>query len=243
MTAGAVSLAGASNDALLEILVKKGILSEAEAEELKEEEPVVVIPKSKAVERLRLSGQVHLQYDNISNDQNSISQEGLYFRRLRIGADAKFKNGWSGALVADFGGSDGDVIIDKAYVGWDVHELADLRFGYQKVPFGFYETTSSTKIKTVERSIANRYFIENDGVDFGGRHTGIFSKGSFGDSGFSYSGAIAGSLEGSDRTDRLTDDDDQDVAVFGRLTWKSGQTDLGQVLVGFDAGMKEVKET
>jgi hypothetical protein len=36
--------------------------------------------------------------------------------------------------------------------------------GYQKVPFGFQETTSSSKIKTIERSATNRFFA--DDIDF-----------------------------------------------------------------------------
>ncbi len=242
VSAGVASSTAASNDALLELLVQKGVLSQSEASavtaELEEDARVFVMPKGKAVEEIKLTGRVHFQYDNISNDENDTSQEGFYFRRLYLGAQAKFKNNWYGVLNANFGGSDGSAVIDKAYVGWKASDVADLRFGYQKVPFGYYETTSSSKIKTVERSIANRYFIESDGVAFGGRHAGIFSKGSL-VGGLSYQAAVAGSLEGTDRKDKIQDEDDQDLSAFGRLQWKSEKTDMGQVLVGADFGIKE----
>ena len=158
-----------SNDALLDLLVQKGVLTETEATnvaaELEKDQPVFVTAKSKAIKGIKLTGRVHFQYDNISNDFNDTTQEGFYFRRLYLGAETKFSDDWYGKLIANFGGQDGDAVIDSALVGWDAHEMADLQFGYQKVPFGYYETTSSSKIKTVERSIANRYFIEDDGVD------------------------------------------------------------------------------
>jgi len=232
-----------SNDALLDLLVQKGVLTETEATnvaaELEKDQPVFVTAKSKAIKGIKLTGRVHFQYDNISNDFNDTTQEGFYFRRLYLGAETKFSDDWYGKLIANFGGQDGDAVIDSALVGWDAHEMADLQFGYQKVPFGYYETTSSSKIKTVERSIANRYFIEDDGVDFGGRFAGIFANGDLGDSGFSYKAAIAGSLEGTDRKDKLQNDNDQGLAIFGRLQWKSEKSDMGQLLLGVDAGTKK----
>ena len=59
----------------------------------------------------------------------------------------------------NFGGDDDSADVDKAVVGWKYDKLANFEAGYTKVPFGYYESTSSSKIKTVERSIANRSLL------------------------------------------------------------------------------------
>ena len=50
--------------------------------------------------------------------------------------------------------------------------------GQKKVPFGVEETTSSSKLKAIERSAVNRQFAEQ--LKFNARHTGIFAKGTYG---------------------------------------------------------------
>jgi polyhydroxyalkanoate synthesis regulator phasin len=235
----------ASNDALLDLLVKKGVLTEDEATavaaELEEEQPVFVKAKGKAVQDIKLTGRLHAQYDNISNDVGESSQNGLYFRRLYLGAEAKFANNWSASIVANFGGEDGDAEIDKAIVGWKYDPMAEFEVGYTKVPFGYYETTSSSKIKTVERSIASRYFAEGDGLSFNARHTGAFVEGDLG-GGFAYAAALVSNTAGNDRTDRLRDDNNG-LAFYGRLEWESEATDAGQFLVGVDLGHKDEGST
>lgn len=235
----------ASNDALLDLLVKKGVLTESEATavaaELKEEQPVYVKAKGKAVKDIKLTGRLHAQYDNISNDVGESSQNGFYFRRLYLGAETKFANNWHAALVANFGGEDGDAVIDKAIIGWKYDPRAEFEVGYTKVPFGFYETTSSSRIKTVERSIANRFFAEGDGLAFSARHTGVFVEGDLG-AGFSYAAALVSSTEGNDRKDKLRDEDNG-LGVFGRVQWQSEKSDAGQFLVGVDLGHKDEGST
>jgi phosphate-selective porin len=232
---GSTSFA-ASNDALLDLLVQKGVLTENEAtsvaEELKESAPVYVTAKGKAVSDLKLTGRLHMQYDGISNDVGESSQNGFYFRRVRLGAEAKFFDNYYGKLIAAFGGDDGSVNLDKAVIGWKYDPMANFEAGYSKVPFGFYETTSSAKIKTVERSIATRYFVEGDGLEFAGRHTGIFVKGDLG-GGFEYAAAVVSSDDSNDREDDKIDDENN-LGFFGRLQWESNG-----LLVGADLGLKQ----
>jgi len=89
----------------------------------------------------------------------------------------------------------------------------------------------------VERSIANRYFAEGDGLSFSARHTGIFVEGDLG-SGFNYAGAIVTNTPSNDRKDRVRRDENG-LAFYGRLEWKSEKTDAGQLLVGVDLGHKD----
>jgi hypothetical protein len=226
----------ASNDALLDLLVQKGVLTQNEATavaaELKEEAPAYVTAKGKAVSDIKLTGRLQLQYDGLSNDGDNSSQSGFYFRRVRLGAEAKLFDNYYANLIAAFGGDDGSVDLDKAVIGWKYDPMATFEAGYTKVPFGYYETTSSAKIKTVERSIANRFFAEDDGLRFNARHTGLFAKGDLG-SGFSYAAAVVTNSEGNERSDRVRNDNDG-LAVFGRLQWESDS-----LLLGADLGFKQ----
>jgi len=233
----------ASNDALLEILEKKGILSASEVASVREElaaaeasGPAVVTSKSKAIKDLKLSGRLQLQYDNIDGDTDDSAQDGFYFRRLRLGAEAKFYEDFYGKLILDVGGdSSSNIDLDKAVVGWKYQPYANFEAGYAKVPFGLYETTSSAKIKTVERSIANRYFIEGDGLAFGARQTGLFAKGDLG-GGFEYKAAVVSSEPANDRNDDVIDDRNS-LSYYGRVRWESDESDHGQLMLGLDAGL------
>ena len=236
----------ASNDALLDLLVKKGVLSQTEATavavELKEDQPVFVGVKGDAVESIKLTGRLHFQYDNFDNDDDSVGNRDRFsFRRIYLGAEAKFSEDWYGKLIMNFGGDDGDADVDNAVVGWKYDKLANFEAGYTKVPFGYYETTSSSKIKTVERSIANRLFIEGDGLAFGGRQTGLFAKGDLG-AGFSYQAALVSAQPSNERNDDTHPDEKKGgikqngYGGFARVQWKSDKTDNGQLLVGADLG-------
>lgn len=237
----AASSYAASNDALLDLLVEKGVLSQTEAttvaKELKASEPVFVGVKGKAVSEIKLTGRLHFQYDNIGNDGGFDERDRFSFRRIYLGAEAKFSEGWYGKIIGNFGGEDDGISIDKAVVGWKYDPKAEFEFGYTKAPFGYYETTSSSKIKTVERSIANRTFVESDGFRLGGRHTGAFAKGKLG-GGFSYNAALVTSSPSNDRDDKSNDEKDG-LGAFGRLQWKSEKTDNGQLLIGADVAFMQ----
>jgi phosphate-selective porin len=231
----------ASNDALLDLLVKKGVLSQTEATavavELKEDQPVFVGVKGDAVESIKLTGRLHFQYDNFDNDDDSVQNRDRFsFRRIYLGAEAKLFDDYYGKLIMNFGGDDDSASVDKAVVGWKYDKLANFEAGYTKVPFGYYESTSSSKIKTVERSIANRLFIEGDGLAFGGRQTGLFAKGDLG-AGFFYKAAVVSAQPSNSRNDDTPKSGEQDgYGGFARVQWKSDKTDNGQLLVGADLG-------
>ena len=230
-----------SNDALLDLLVEKGVLTDTEATsvaaELKEDQPVFVGVKGGAVESIKLTGRLHFQYDNFDNDDDSVENRDRFsFRRIYLGAEAKLFDDYYGKLIMNFGGDDDSASVDKAVVGWKYDKLANFEAGYTKVPFGYYESTSSSKIKTVERSIANRLFIEGDGLAFGGRQTGLFAKGDLG-AGFSYKAAVVSAQPSNSRNDDTPKSGEQDgYGGFARVQWKSDKTDNGQLLVGADLG-------
>ena len=100
---------------------------------------------------------------------------------------------WGGDIVMDFAASpnsDSTVCIEGASVWYQFDDSFRLDIGQLKVPFGMEETTSSSKLKAIERSAVNRQFAET--IKFNARHTGLFAKGSL-DNGFSYNLALVNS--------------------------------------------------
>lgn len=227
---GLTSGLAASNDALLDLLVKKGVLTDAEATsvaaELKEENRGIAFSaKGKETVKVRFNGRMHFQYDQLGADANAgdlDSTNHFYFRRLRLGAKATHENGLFAETVVDF--AESDLAVDKAVAGYEFHDAFTGIVGYQKVPFGFQETTSSSKIKTIERSAANRFFA--DDIDFAGRHAGLHAIGDIG-AGFSYAVALVNSAQGEGS--RLLGDAEtsNDMAAFGRIQWEGNGLTLG----------------
>ena len=239
---GATSFA-ASNDALLDLLVKKGVLTDTEATavaaELKEENKGVTFSaKGKETVKLRFNGRMHFQYDSLDSEDNGrdvASTNHFYFRRLRLGAKATHENGLFAETVVDF--AENDLSIDKAVAGYEFSDAFTGMVGYQKVPFGFQETTSSSKIKTIERSAANRFLA--DDIDFAGRHTGLHAKGDLG-GGFSYAAAIVNAAQGEGSRLLGTAQASNDLAAFGRVQWSGNDLTLG-VDVGHQSNNDVIK--
>jgi len=230
---GSASFA-ASNDALLDLLVQKGVLSETEATavaaELKEENKGISISaKGKETVKLRFNGRMQGQYDSLAGSVNGMdtpTTNHFYFRRLFFGVKANLDNGVYAESVFDVAGE--EFAFEKAILGYEFDPKLDVQFGYQKVPFGFEETSSSSKLPTIERSAANRFFA--DQIDFSSRHTGIHAQGELG-GGFSYAVALVNGAQGEGSKLWGNAESDNALAYFGRLQWESNG-----FTVGVDAG-------
>lgn len=239
---GSVSYA-TSNDALLDLLVKKGVLTDSEATavaaELKEENKEITFSaKGKETVKLRFNGRMHFQYDSLDSKDNGAdvaSTNHFYFRRLRLGAKATHENGLFAETVVDF--AEDGLSIDEAVAGYEFSDAFTGMVGYQKVPFGFQETTSSSKIKTIERSAANRFFA--DDIDFAGRHTGLHAEGKLG-GGFSYAAAIVNGAQGEGSRLLGTAQASNNLAAFGRVQWSGNDLTLG-VDVGHQSNNDVIK--
>ena len=230
----------ASDDALLDLLVKKGVLSSTEATEvaaeLKDASGVSFSAKGKETIKLRFNGRMHYQYDSLNTEDNGgsgalvdkPSSNHFYFRRLRVGFKATHQNGLYADTVLNF--ADSKFSLVDAIAGYKYSDALDIGLGYKKVPFGYQETYSSSKIKTIERSATNRFFA--DDIKFSGGHTGVHAKGKL-DGGFSYAAAIVNGAagEGSKLGSGGNPESSNDLAAFGRLQFKTGG-----LLLGVDAG-------
>jgi hypothetical protein len=200
MLTASVALAQ-DNKALLDALVRKGILTDDEAKQIASEvsqgqtATPVVTGASKYLQKLTFSGRIQTQFADISTTVNNAAPgahppatEHFILRRVYLGATADLGDGFSGVINYDFA----NLSFDKAYIEWKQSEALVIDGGLRKVPFGYEETTSSGELKCIERSPATRYFVEsNNGrrLGAGSYHIGLYVGGKE-DSGIFYNLAI-----------------------------------------------------
>ena len=175
--------------ALLNVLVKKHILTDQEAEDLRAETAkesaasvVETVSAGKSTTGLQFSGRLQMQYVNVittadtqtpgNATYNRVSQ--MFLRRLYFGARANLGGNWAADFNYDFADTGS---WDRAFINWTgkIPALANAPFsfdiGLRKVNFAYDEFTSSGSLKAIERSAANRYFAE----DANGRRLGTAS--------------------------------------------------------------------
>lgn len=174
--------------ATLDLLVSKGVITRQEADAVSKKS-VMVSPKEKTTKSVKLIGRVQTQYENITTDEtvggvkNELgTKSDFLMRRIFLGMNADLGSGWSATVIADFCRSDANYLeyayITKKYDGEFLSGTADI--GYKKIKFNLEEYTSASKLLSIERSLASRYFSEgNNGrrLGLGGRHTGLYWEG------------------------------------------------------------------
>ena len=185
--------------------------------------------KGKETIEVRFNGRMQAQYDGLSYNGSQVSgkedSNHFYFRRLFLGAKAKLSNGISAETVLDFAGDESpEIAFDKAIIRYTFDNGIKGVLGFQKVPFGYEETTSSSKLPTIERSAINRFFA--DDIDFSSRHMGLHAKGKL-DNGLSYAWAVVNSAQGEGSKLQGESNASNDIATFARLQWKENGLTLG----------------
>ena len=196
----ATGLLAQDGKALIDLLLKKGILNEQEAAQVQKDlarsdaATYATTKKGKYLDKLTFSGRFQVQYANLSTDIDGTTNDPaatnhFFMRRMYLGATAQIANGWTGNLNYDFAGS----TFDAAYIEYKASSLLVLDVGFRKVPFGLEEWfTSSSNLRAIERSPGTRYFVEgNNGrrLGAGSYRTGVFLGGR-NDSGVFYNVAV-----------------------------------------------------
>ncbi len=184
--------------ALLEVLVRKGILTDQEAEDIRAElvrdasqPPATATGGSNFTTRLRLSGRLQAQYagldTGIENAADPASTNHFFLRRIYLTARADLGPDWNANITYDFAGD----LFDAAFIQWKQSPTLSFDFGLRKVNVGYEERTSSGSLKAIERSGVTRYFVEeNNGrrLGAGSYRVGIFMDGTAGN--FFYGAAV-----------------------------------------------------
>ncbi|MEX0322869.1 MAG: porin [Puniceicoccaceae bacterium] len=251
--ASGISPSGVVQSGLVNLLIEKGVISAAEADSLAASAPApapapiasapasapkqFTLAKDKLVTGLTISGRIQGQMDVLSTDYDNASDPGsetnLFMRRIYLGASAKFADNLSGTVNANFAKTSGTGKIEKAVIEYGMGDYHTLIAGYQKTPMGFEETTSSSKIAAVERSVGTRYFTEQ--LDLGARHTGLFLEGEY-DGGMYFTIAATNPVQGAVSSSSSTDK----IAIWANIGWEG---DVGEGTLNTGAGYARVPET
>ncbi len=155
---------------LIEALLRKGILSDQEAEDLRADlanNNAMMLASTSAtpnLSKLIINGRIQYQFVNLDTDISGTTADPAYvshafLRRIRLGIKANLFNGWSSFINYDFGGNN----FDAAYVEKIFNPTWTLQAGFKKAPIGYEEYfVSSGALKAIERSTVNRYFVESN---------------------------------------------------------------------------------
>ncbi len=188
--------------ALLDVLIKKGILTNEEAAQISKEAAAagakmdVATSGSKFLRKLTISGRFQTQFADFGTSVDGAatqpaSTEHFFLRRMYVGVKADMANNWSGNLNYDFANAS----FDAAFIEWKSSDELFVDIGFRKAPIGLEEwVTSSGNLRAIERSPATRYFVEsNNGrrLGAGSYRTGVYVGGT--KSGFSYNVAVTNS--------------------------------------------------
>lgn len=166
----AAAAAAQDSAALVNALIRKGILTNQEAEEIRADLMVENAPVSAATSlspnlaRLAIGGRVQFQYAHLATDiagtaGDPATVNHLFLRRVRMSFRATFREGWSAHVNYDLGNANFDLAqIEKIF-----SPRLKVQAGYWKAPIGYEEYfTSSGELKAIERSTINRYFVESN---------------------------------------------------------------------------------
>jgi phosphate-selective porin OprO and OprP len=175
----ATPVVGQSSNALLDALIRKGILTEQEAKEIAAElEPApkpaapVVRPSSGNIRDLQIRGRIHGQfgYTHAENDDGSDDYSTLEMRRVRLGVRGTLFQNVRAQIEANF--IPNSFSMRSAYLEWREHDWIMPKMGFDKPTFGHEENTSSASILTVERSNINNQMVPGPttGVSFAGSY-------------------------------------------------------------------------
>lgn len=243
VTAGGMT-AHADNRELLDTMVRKGYLTQQEAQDIAKADTAVVRPANRSVERLTISGRLHAQYDWIDTDDKTAgvadpaTRSNFELRRIRVGFKADLVNGWSAFVNTQF--SNNAASLSDAIISKKFEDMGTFTVGYQKVTFGFEENTSSANIKAIERSVATNYwaggFQDRGRLGFGARHIGLFWKGEVPNvDGFGYGLEVTNSQQGGGTSGLGVNNT---PGVYGNLSYRGSANDLNY-RVGVNLGYQD----
>ncbi len=176
----------ASEKALLDSLVSKGVITREEATAMaKSMVENTVSVKRPDTKEIKIRGYMQFMYEWTSGGMESGPQTSaedtsrFFARRIRLIFEAKVGGGWSAQTALEFNQSspDLDLLID-AYIQktFDSKYLpGTVQLGYRKSYFGHENVMSSSSLYCAERSMVSSYWTGSKNsrrLGFGGRYVG-----------------------------------------------------------------------
>ncbi len=155
---------------LLDALVRKGILTNQEAEDLRAELvrdnntiPARAMANGKSTDRISVGMRMQMQYASLDTDvKNSavgpVATDHAFLRRMYFTLKAGLGGDWGVTMTYDFASGG----YDDAFAEWKPTPDLAFNFGLRKVNVAYEERASSGDIRAIERSSVTRYFVESN---------------------------------------------------------------------------------
>ncbi len=162
-------LLGQESAALIDALIRKGILTNQEAEDIRADLvrenntiPAHAVGGGRVTDRLSVGMRLQAQYANIDTDVRGavgpVYTDQFFLRRMYLTLKAGVGGNWGATFTYDFAGGG----YDDAIVEWKPTNDLTFNFGLRKVNVGYEERASSGNLKSIERSGVTRYFVESN---------------------------------------------------------------------------------
>ncbi|MDP5131043.1 MAG: OprO/OprP family phosphate-selective porin, partial [Paraglaciecola sp.] len=161
---------------------------------------------------VELSGDMMLDYDSYAANflEKAITGDAdAEWRRFRLKAESDLSSHWQAKLSLEL--SDG-VSIKDAWLNYSGWQLADITFGLQKEPFGLAQLISSSNLLLIERSVVSEALSPS-------RAHGVKLANNLGNLNWQLGYFIH-------------DQDEQERAITGRLSWTPHNTSESLLHVG-----------
>ena len=250
LVAGAAIAANAQDKALLETLVKKGMLTQQEAAQIAKDS-VAVSPATKSTKSIKIFGGANGYY---SWNKNSVKAgsvglnqiSGFTLKHVKIGLDADVGAGWSAKVVTDFGENAKSrdyldtVVLSKA-IDYD-YLNGNLQLGLRKVNMGYEQNTDDFEQLAIETSIATNFFTNSGsqlGKNFGSRTVGVFWDGNIAQvDGLYYGAAVTSGVAESGNEEFLSASkgDSSSLSFWANIGYKNVADVKGETL-SYDFGI------
>jgi phosphate-selective porin len=155
---------------LLDALVRKGILTNQEAEDLRADlvrdfntVPAKAIGGGKSTDRLSVGMRMQIQYASLDTDIKNtavgpVATDHTFLRRMYLTLKAGVGGDWGATMTYDLAGGS----YDDAFFDWRPTPDLTFNFGLRKVNVAMEERWSSGDIRGLERSSVTRYFVESN---------------------------------------------------------------------------------
>jgi len=178
---------GQDSGALIDALVRKGILTNQEAENIRAElirdsntVPAHAMAGGKSTDRLSAGMRMQMQYAHLDNDVRGgldpAATNHFFLRRMYLMLKAGVGGNWSASMTYDLAASG----YDDAIIEWRPIKDMTFNFGLRKVNLAYEERRTSGDLRSIERSGVTRYFVEaNNGRRLGAAsyRIGVFLDG------------------------------------------------------------------
>ena len=254
LVAGAAVAANAQDKALLETLVKKGMLTQQEAAQIAKES-VAVTPATKSTKSIKIFGGAQGWYtwgkDSVkasTEGRTSPSQQsGFTLRYVKLGVEADVGAGWSATVVTDFGTEGANRNYLDKFVASKKIDLdylnGTLQLGLRKVNMGYEQNMCDFGQLAIERSVATFFFTRADsnGIgdkNFGSRTVGVFWDGNITQvDGLYYSAAVTSGVSKDEDYNSVNNLDESSSLSFWAAIGYKNVADIKGESLAYDLGI------